>query len=196
MKGYKLLRKKAMEILKSELSEDLYYHGFQHTLDVLNVCNQYIKREKIDTYNAKLLRLGALLHDIGFTVSNINHEERGVEIAQTLMDELGFSKKDFNKIKGLILATRIPQTPKNYLEKIICDADLDYLGRSDFYKISSYLFKELKAYSLIKSQKDWDLAQIKFLESHKYQTDFALRNRQTKKEQRIAELKQAVIKET
>jgi len=192
MKGYILLRKKAFKILKSELSDDLFYHGFQHTLDVLHVCNQYIKREKIDDYNAKLLRIGALFHDIGFTVSNIDHEDRGVEIAQKLMEEFGFSKKTFNKVKGLILATRIPQSPKNYLEKIICDADLDYLGRPDFYKISNYLFKELKAYSIIKNQKEWDIAQIKFLEAHKYHTDFALRNRQTKKEKRIAELKNLI----
>jgi len=192
MKGYILLRKKVFKILKSELSDDLFYHGFQHTLDVLTVCNQYIKREKIDEYNAKLLRIGALLHDIGFTVSNIDHEERGVEIAQKLMEEFGFSKNDFNKVKGLILATRIPQNPKNYLEKIICDADLDYLGKSDFYKISNYLFKELKAYSIIKSQKNWDLAQIKFLETHKYHTDFAIRNRQPKKTKRIAELKNLI----
>jgi len=192
MKGYILLRKKAFKILRSELSGDLFYHEIQHTLDVLNVCNQYIKREKIDEYNAKLLRIGALLHDIGFTISNIDHEERGVEIGQKLMEEFGFSKNDFNKVKGLILATRIPQNPKNYLEKIICDADLDYLGRSDFYKISNYLFKELKAYSIIKSQKDWDLAQIKFLETHKYHTDFAIRNRQPKKTKRIAELKNLI----
>ena len=189
MKGYILLRKKAFKILKSELSDDLYYHGFQHTLDVLNVCNQYIRRDKIDASNAKLLRIGALLHDIGFTVSNMNHEDKGVEIAQGLMEEFGFSEKDFNIVKGLILATRIPQTPKNYLEKIICDADLDYLGRSDFFKISNYLFKELKAYSIIKSKNDWNLAQIQFLNTHKYRTDFAVRNRQAKKEKRIAEIK-------
>ena len=192
MKGYVLLRKKAFKILKSELSDDLFYHGLQHTLDVLNVCNQYIKREKIDKYNAKLLRIGALLHDVGFTISNVNHEERGVEIAQQLMIEFGFSNADFKIVKGLILATKIPQTPKNHLEKIICDADLDYLGRSDFYKISDYLFKELKAYSIIKTKKEWDLAQIKFLDTHKYHTDFALRNRQTEKEKRIAELKNSM----
>lgn len=193
MKGYLKLRNKALEILQTELSEDLSYHGFQHTLDVLKVCNQYIKREKIDPYNAKLLRLAALLHDIGFIISNIDHEERGVEIADKLMTELDFSKKDFNTVKGLILATRIPQTPKNYLEKIICDADLDYLGRSDFYKISNYLFKELKAFDIIKTQKEWDKAQIKFLEAHTYHTEFALKNRQPRKEKRIAELKQQFV---
>lgn len=193
MKGYLQLRKKAFEILKSELSDDLFYHGFEHTLDVLKVCNQYIKREKINKHEAKLLRIGALLHDIGFTVSNINHEELGVKIARELMENLGFSKVDFKVVKGLILATRIPQTPKNNLEKIICDADLDYLGRSDFYKISNYLFKELKAYSIIENQNEWDHAQIKFLEAHKYHTDFALRNRQTHKEKRIEELKKLIF---
>ena len=192
MKGYIQLRKKAFEILQSDLSEELYYHGFHHTLDVLNVCNQYIKREKIKKYDAKLLRIGALLHDIGFTISNVNHEDRGVEIAKQLMDDFGFSKADFKVVKGLILSTRIPQDPKTELEKIICDADLDYLGRSDFYKISNFLFKELKAYSIINNQREWDIAQIKFLESHYYHTDFALRNRQTKKEERIAELKKQI----
>ncbi|NNC70142.1 MAG: HD domain-containing protein [Flavobacteriaceae bacterium] len=192
MKGYRKLRNKALEILQTELSEDLSYHGFQHTLDVLKVCNQYVKREKIDAHNAKLLRLGALLHDIGFTISNIDHEERGVEIADKLMTELDFSEKDINKVKGLILATRIPQTPKNHLEKIICDADLDYLGRSDFYKISNFLFKELKVFDIINTKYEWDKAQIRFLEAHKYHTDFALKYRQPNKEERIAELKQAV----
>ena len=33
-------------------------------------------------------------------------------------------------------ATKIPQTPLTKLEEIICDADLDYLGREDFFEIS------------------------------------------------------------
>lgn len=188
MKGYIKLRKKALEILHSELPDDLTYHGLEHTLDVLKVCNQYIRREKVNSYDAKLLRIGALLHDIGFIISNIDHEKKGVEIAKKLMNEFKFSRKDFNVVKGLIMATKIPQTPHNHLEKIICDADLDYLGRSDFYKISNYLFKELRAYSIIKNQKEWDRAQIKFLEAHTYHTDFALKNRQPLKEQRIEEL--------
>jgi predicted metal-dependent HD superfamily phosphohydrolase len=189
MKGYLKIRKKILEILNSELSKKFYYHSMRHTLDVLKVINQYIAREKIKDHNAKLLRIGALIHDIGFTVSNVNHEEHGVIIANQLMQQYGFSKQDIKIVCGLIMATKIPQNPKNKLEEIICDADLDYLGRSDFYPISDRLYKELKANFFIDNKKDWNKAQIKFLELHSYRTDFAKKNRQPHKIQRINELK-------
>ena len=82
MKGYNKIRKKAKEILNSNLSHKLHYHTVHHTLDVLNMINQSIRREKINQYDAKLLRIGTLFHDSGFSVSNINHEEHSVEIAK------------------------------------------------------------------------------------------------------------------
>ena len=189
MKGYNHLRKKALSILKDQLSESLTYHGIHHTLNVLNVCNQYIRRNKIPSHPAKLLRLGALLHDIGFTVSNINHEEHSVKISRELMRECNFNSLDTETVVNLIYATRIPQHPKNELEKILCDADLDYLGRSDFYSISDQLFQELKYFSVLKDKKEWNKAQIKFLESHSYHTPYAQKYRQQEKEKRIKEIR-------
>jgi len=90
------------------------------------------------------------------------------------------------------MATRIPQTPNNYLEKIICDADLDYLGRNDFYKISNQLFKELKYNSIVSNKLEWNKIQIKFLEAHQFHTNFAKKNRQPQKEKRIDEIKEFV----
>ena len=111
MKGYIKLRRKIKEILETELPDKLYYHAMHHTYDVLSVCNEYIRREQIKPYDAKLLRLGALMHDIGFSQTYENHEAKGQEIAQELMSELGFPKKDIAIIKGLIWATKIPQSP-------------------------------------------------------------------------------------
>ncbi len=192
MKGYLKLRKNALEILNSKLSKDLYYHCVHHTLDVLKVINQYIKREKINVQEAKLLRIGVLMHDIGYTVSINDHELRSIEIAEKLMSQFEFSKDHIEIVKDLILSTRVPQKPKNKLEKMICDADLDYLGRPDFYKIGDLLYKEMKAYSNIENKNDWNKVQIKFLEAHKYHTDFARKNRQPHKEKRINELKRMV----
>jgi len=188
MKGYIKLRREINKILKTRLPNKLYYHALHHTDDVLKVCNEYIRREKIKSKDAKLLRIGALLHDIGFTETYDNHEAKGQEIAQELMGNLGFSQKDIDVVKGLIWATKIPQSPKNKLEKIICDADLDYLGRRDFYKISDQLFKELKLRGLLGNKKEWNQIQINFLEGHSYHTKFAIRKRQPVKEKRIAEL--------
>lgn len=194
MKGYYKIRKKALDILNTKLSKDLHYHGINHTLNVLKVINQYIKRENVNSTNAKLLRIGVLLHDIGFTISNNNHELRSLEIANKLMLDFGFTCEQFEIVKDLILSTRIPQKPKNKLEKIICDADLDYLGRPDYYPISDLLFKELKAYSIITTKKDWNKTQLRFLENHKFHTKFAQKNRQPNKQKRIEELKQLVSK--
>ena len=188
MKGYNKIRKKTLEILNSQLPEELYYHDINHTLDVLKNCNKYIKRDKIDSHDA------ALLHDIGFIESNEDHEITGGRIAEKLMKAYGFLKKDIDIVVGLILVTRIPQIPKNQLEKVICDCDLDYLGRSDFYSISDLLFRELKLMSVINSKREWNKFQIKFLEAHNYHTQFALKNRQPHKEARIAELKELVGK--
>lgn len=193
MKGYLKLRRKALSILKSRLSKKLYYHNVEHTLDVVKVVNQYIKRENIDSQNAYLLRIAALLHDLGFTETNVEHEEKSAEMAQELMLDCGFSKNDINIVQGLIRATRIPQAPNNDLEYIMCDADLDYLGRNDFYDISNRLYKELKSASVISNKNDWNKAQIKFLEAHKYYTDFAKKHRQPKKEMRISEIKKLIV---
>jgi len=189
MKGYYKLRKEALDILNKGLSKKLYYHGIHHTQNALLTSKHYLKCENIDGEEAKLVRIGILLHDIGFTVSNKNHEEESVIIAKRLMYKHGFTEKQFLLVKGLILATRIPQTPNTPLERIICDVDLDYLGRSDFYEKSDQLFRELKAFSMLKSKNEWNAIQIKFLQNHQYHTAYGIKNRQSEKEKRIDELK-------
>jgi exopolyphosphatase/pppGpp-phosphohydrolase len=191
-RDYKNLEREALTILKSDLPSQLHYHGLNHTLEVLGICNQYIERSAIDPDNACLLRVGALLHDIGFTIANKNHEEESISLAGPLMDKYGFSQADHKVVEGLIRSTRVPQMPQNLLEEIICDADLDYLGREDFYVISERLFEELKAFGLVTNKMQWNKRQIEFMENHHYHTVFARENRQPRKEQRIRELKNFV----
>lgn len=192
MNTYTTLRKRALDILETRLSDKLYYHGVEHTLDVLGVVEQYIERLDIDTHEACLLRLGALFHDIGFIVSNEDHEVYSAEIARREMKSVGCDEGDIRVVEGLIAATRIPQQPKSKLEEIICDADLDYLGRDDFWEISESLYKELLAYGKVSESVGWNKIQIAFLEKHSYHTEFAKANRQPQKEERIAELKARV----
>ena len=192
MKVYVKLKKEVLGILNTKLPKNLYYHGIHHTKDALDVCEIYLTEEKVKEEDAYLLRIGVLMHDVGFTLSIENHEVRGVEMAEELMSKEKFDPNDIEVVKHLIMATQVPQNPKNHLEKIICDVDLDYLGRSDFYAISEQLYKELVAYNNIKNKKEWNKAQIKFLENHKFHTDFAKKNRQPQKRKRIAELKELV----
>ena len=162
MRGYYKLREKSLEILHSELPQELHYHSIRHTLNALKNCEGYIKYFNIDSYEAKLLRIGILLHDIGFTVSMDQHELEGAKIANKLMTSCKFSKTDIKVVTELILSTRLPQKPKSLLEKIICDVDLDYLGRKDYFEISELLYMELLERSAYFDRTQWNRIQIDF----------------------------------
>ena len=189
MIDYEKLKQRILSLLQEQLPGELAYHGTHHTLDVLDVCNAYIERQSIQDKEALLLRTGVLFHDFGFTRSFDNHERNGANLAEEILPEFGFTEKDIKTVEGLIMATKIPQEPSSELEKIICDADLDYLGRDDYYPISNTLFKELKSLGKIETEEQWKALQIGFLEAHNYHTNFAIENRQPEKEKRIAELK-------
>lgn len=188
MKGYIKIRKKILSILDTKLSPKLHYHGIHHTLNALKVSKHYIKHGGLTNEEAKLLRLAILLHDIGFTVSSINHEKESILIAEKMMLDFQFNKSHIDLVKGMILSTKIPQTPNTKLEKIICDIDLDYLGSKNYYLISNQLLEEISENSNSINSIEWNKMQLIFLSDHKYHTNFAIKNRQPNKEKRITEL--------
>ncbi|WP_425636394.1 HD domain-containing protein [Algoriphagus yeomjeoni] len=182
MKGYRTLRNLVLSDLEANLPKTLTYHALEHTLDVLNVCNQYIKREKIPYKERYLLKVGAIVHDMGFLKGAANHEQVGAGMAENILSDLGVDQRDIDVIKGLVMATKIPQNPQNHLQRIICDADLDYLGRNDYPEISQKLFEELKNMNVISTAKQWKDLQINFLKAHHFHTPFAIKNREPKKQ--------------
>ena len=188
MEAYEHIRQHVMKMLEEGLPDELTYHSPDHTQDVANVCEAYIEREQISPEEAELLRLGAIFHDSGFTISTNDHEEHGVEIAHKIMSDHGYTQEQIEIVSNLIRATKIPQQPNTYLEKIICDADLDYLGRDDFYEISDLLFRELNALGQELDKEAWDDIQIRFLQNHHYHTDYARKNLQPMKQKRLEEL--------
>jgi len=167
---------------------DLQYHNLDHILDVLEAAMLIGENEKLTENEIKMLRLAALLHDIGFIQSSDNHEELGSEMVTDILPAYGFNADQIKVIQGMIMATRIPQSPKTKLEQVICDADLDYLGRSDFYEIGNRLFEELSSNGIVKTDREWNLLQKKFLESHCYHTNFSRRNREGFKQKRLEEI--------
>jgi len=192
MKGYLTLRKQALQLLNNGLSANHHYHGLNHTLNVLKVCNAAIRREKIAPEDAKLLRIAALYHDTGFVVGYKAHEDESIRLVTKAMTQLGMDKQSVSKVQNLIRATKTPQAPKTQLERILCDADLDYLGRKDYPEISQKLYRELKAFQLVASAEAWREQQIAFLQNHRYHTPFAKKNREPVKQKRILELKSAL----
>jgi predicted metal-dependent HD superfamily phosphohydrolase len=190
--NYQAAKDFVLDILHNELSEKFSYHGLHHTLDVLEVAEDLGRQTGISAKEMILLRTAALYHDSGFTISNVNHEELGCGIARENLPHFGYTPEDVDLICGMIMATKIPQSPQNKLEEILCDSDLDYLGRDDFYSIGATLFEELHYHNLVKSKEDWNRIQVNFLESHAFFTPINQQRRTPRKMQYLMELKDLV----
>ena len=176
--------------LENELDSRLGYHNITHTLDVLEQAEVLAEQEKVtDKHDLLLLKIAAVFHDSGFLFVYKNHEEKSCEIASESLKNV-FSEEDIKKVFGMIMATKIPQTPNTLLEQIICDADLDYLGRSDFEPISRNLYKEFLTFKIIPEDMIWDHIQIKFFESHHYFTGTSISKRNGKKLKHLNILKE------
>lgn len=175
-------------MLENKLSNKLSYHGIHHTMDVLKTVNFYIRMNKLPLKQAQLLRIAALYHDIGFIETYKEHEKIGVGILKRHMTEFDCDMKDFKILEGLIMATKVPQNPRTKLEKILCDADLFYLGGNDYYTISATLFKELKNFKVISNEQEWNRIQVSFLTKHNYHTPYAKKHLREGKNRRIEEI--------
>jgi len=183
------------EKLRQELSEKLHYHNTEHVEDVLQSALAIAKHEQLKADEVRLLRIGALFHDSGMTLSHKQHEEKGCDLARQLLPSYGFNEDQLDIICGMIMATKIPQSPKTQLEKILCDADLDYLGRDDFYTIGQKLHDELRESGTIETEREWNLIQKTFLENHHYHTAFSQANREPKKQQHLSEIVEKLKKQ-
>lgn len=180
--------------LENELPTHLYYHSYNHVLDVLAAAINYAQLEQISDDDLVLLKTAVLFHDAGFTIQSKDHEMIGCEIVRTELPRFNYTNKQIEIICGMIMATKVPQSPNNLLEKIICDADLDYLGRDDFWEIGNNLFRELCIYGILSDEKEWNVLQLKFLTSHHYFTESAKRLRMAKKELHVEKIKSIVAK--
>ncbi len=189
---YEKAKENIIHLLETGLASNLFYHGLHHTYDVLHVTGELCDSEGVDEYHKKLLQTAALLHDSGFTIGNPNHEEKGCNIARKILPGYGYTDGEIDRICGMIMATKIPQSPKDKYEEILCDADLDYLGRDDFYVIGQTLFDELRSFQIMDDEKEWNRVQIKFLEGHTYFTTTNQKRRQPQKQVFLNQIKRLV----
>jgi hypothetical protein len=169
--------------LRNELSAHLSYHDIDHTLDVYVAAERIAKEKGISPYEQKLLLTAALFHDSGFIKQRQGHEKESCNFARQYLQQYDYHTAEIELICGMIMATHIPQSPQTYLEEILCDADLDYLGRNDFFSTGNKLFKELKFEGLIKSENEWNKLQETFMTNHHYHTANSIKLRQAKKEE-------------
>jgi hypothetical protein len=179
--------------LQRELNPALSYHCVTHTLDVLEACRRLSDLENIEPHARKLLETASLFHDAGMIMQYKDHESASVTIVKQVLPGFGYSLSEIDDIAGLIMVTKLPQRPYNQLGQVICDSDLDYLGRDDFFINSFKLRLEWQINGIRKTTlAEWFEIQVQFLSEHQYFTKSAILLRNEKKLFHLAELRQLV----
>lgn len=175
--------------LSRELSPLLTYHSLAHTCDdVVPAAERLAIQLGLQAEPTLLVRTAAWYHDLGFVVQRHEHEAVGVEIARAALPAFGYTAEQVAQIAGMIMATRVPQTPHTLHEQIVADADLDVLGREDFWLRNVALRSELAAYGQTLGDAAWYNVQISFLHKHRYWTSAARALRDVQKQQHLEQL--------
>jgi len=181
-----------LDKLEKELPAYVFYHNVKHTVDVVTEVELIGWAEGCSDEEILLLKTAGLFHDTGITVSFDNHEQKGTEYARKILPDYNYTPEQIDRICRIIMATKLPPKPSNLLEEIICDSDLDYLGRSDFIPVSNTLFEELKAQNKMKDLNEWNKMQVKFISGHQYFTKTARSLREVNKKLQIERIQSLI----
>lgn len=190
------VREYVYELYSKHANPANVYHSFSHTELVVEASIEIGKAEGISDKEMELVIIAAWFHDIGYIKSCEEHEECSCEFVQSFFTELNFSEENLSIIKGIIMATKMPQSPKTHLEKIVCDADMIHLGRKSYNKISSLLRIEAEnKKNKTFNDYEWLKINVNFLSNHKFFTTYAQNTYENPKQKNLIKLQKKLRKE-
>ena len=181
-----------IHFFKSKDTQKLLYHNLAHTQMVVANAEQIARHYQLGEKDFFVVMTAAWFHDTGYLNGDpAEHEQRGADIASRFLKDAGVEEETIQAIRQCVMATRTPQSPVTLAEKIVCDADLFHFGTADFAERNKLMRKESEWRIGKKIGKNkWTKGTIRFLESHKFQTDYCRNLLKDRKQQNLRELKQ------
>ena len=180
------IEKYIIQYFEENMPQKYVYHDFQHTQNVVDAVKELATPYKLTEKEMKLLSIAAWFHDTGYVDGPKGHEERSCKNATAYLKEKSFSAEDIKIVCECIMATKLPQDPDNLLEKIICDADLSHLGKSNYWDRCGRVRQELSMRdSKFMSEQEWVDFELNFIENHEYHTAVAKELYEKRKQKHI-----------
>ena len=162
------------EFYTHKVDPGFVFHNLDHTEDVAQACSQIADHFQLEDAERFILILAAWFHDTGYSLGSASgHEEESIRIASGFLRDHHVDEEIIQKVGSCIQATRMPQSPVNQVEKILCDADLFHLATEDFKARNQLLKQEQETLLGHKiDKKEWRKNNIEFLSNHKYFTEY------------------------
>ena len=163
-----------LNIFENDLPPELHYHDLDHTMSVRETSLILGKHYDIGAANMEAMELAALLHDIGYVRAYTGHEAVSAELAETFLSQHNYPPAQITVVKELIDATKLVYEPKNLLQRIIKDSDLNNLGQRKYMKTISSLRSEMKTFLGLEFEDAVFMENnLQFMDNHSYFTEKA-----------------------
>jgi predicted metal-dependent HD superfamily phosphohydrolase len=110
-------------------------------------------------------------------------------MAGRILKLIGYKPDEIETVQKMILATDLQCEPQTHLEKILCDADLDNLGREDFFKLDGKLREGRRARGMdVSDDARWYKETLEIVKKHQYYTESQKKLREKGKQKNIKAL--------
>jgi len=150
-----------------------HYHSLKHTATVVVGCRKIGINLGLKADDIEVITIAGWFHDTGYTKRVKDNERVGAAIAQTFLMRNNYSQSKIRKVIDCIMATKIPQRPRNILEKVICDADMASLGKKTFLTENELLRKEIvECENRNMDVSTWLRRTEPFLRTHRFHTTY------------------------
>jgi len=156
-------------LFEEKLPKQLVYHSFKHTAAVVKEARALGEASLLSEADLEVLTLAAWFHDAGYTEVYDGHEYRSMEMAEQWLTKEGYSTERIAVIKDLIRTTHRDEPAETELQKLLADADMNSMGREDFFANAELLRAEWES-TLGKtySPTEWAESQLDFLLTAKF----------------------------
>ena len=180
-------------LFRDELPVGIKFHDADHTLHptrgVIANANRIALSENISEHDRELLIAAAYFHDTGYIREYHKNEPIAARMAGRVLKLVGYKPKEIETVQKMILATNLACEPKTHIEKILCDADLDNLGREDFFKLDAKLREGRRTRGIdVSDDIKWYKGTLEVMKNHRYYTKSQIRLREEQKQKNIDEL--------
>ncbi len=163
----------ATQLLKTALPNNLLFHNYQHTWEVVQAVQEIGKNSGLEEEKLEVLMIAAWFHDIGHTIQYKGHEDASKNIAEEYLKKINYPPSKIEQVLHCIEATRMPQNPADQMGRIMCDADLYHFTLPNYLDKKELLRKEWElVFDKQYSDKAWNEMNLDFLKMHEYCSDY------------------------
>jgi predicted metal-dependent HD superfamily phosphohydrolase len=185
------------DLFRDELPDGVKYHDANHTLHpsrgVVAVANNLAVAEKVSERDRELILTAAYFHDTGYIREYGHNEPIAARMAGRILRLIGYKADEIETVKDMILSTDLRRGPGNHLEEILCDADLDNLGREDFFKLDNKLREGRRVRGLdVDDDAKWYRGTLEILRKYPYHTGTQKKLRETGRQKNIKALQDKI----